>query len=151
MGVRSQENCVFCRIVKGLEKAEVLYEDEHIISILDINPVNFGHALVIPKEHYDDFLSLPEELYLYLLKAVKVVAGAIVSSIEPEPGGFNILLNNGFVAGQRIPHLHFHIIPRYSDDGLRFRPVVKRYAKGEIEKYANLIKQKINEPKTQTI
>ncbi len=151
MGSKFQENCVFCRIIEGLEKAEILYEDEHIISILDINPVNFGHALVIPKEHYDNFLSLPEELYLYLLKAVKIVAQAIMDSIEPKPGGFNLVSNNGFVAGQRIPHLHFHIIPRYSGDGLKFKPIIKKYAKGEIEKYASLIKQRISEPKTQII
>ncbi|MFN3135578.1 MAG: HIT family protein [Candidatus Kryptonium sp.] len=151
MGLKFQENCVFCRIIEGLEKAEVLYEDEYIISILDINPVNFGHALVIPKEHYDEFLSLPDEFYPYLLKAVKIVAQAIMSSVEPKPGGFNILSNNGFAAGQRVPHLHFHVIPRYLSDGLKFKPIIKKYAKGEIEKYASLIRQKINEPKTQII
>ncbi|CUS80791.1 histidine triad (HIT) family protein [Candidatus Kryptonium thompsonii] len=151
MGTKLQENCVFCKIIEGSEKAEILYENEHIISILDINPVNFGHALVIPKKHYDDFLSLPEELYSYLLSAVKIVAGAIMSSIEPKPGGFNILSNNGFVAGQRIFHVHFHVIPRYSNDGLKFKPVVKKYTDEELKKYANLIRQKINEPKTQII
>lgn len=138
-------------IERSNSPAVILYENEHIISILDINPVNFGHALVIPKKHYDDFLSLPEELYSYLLSAVKIVAGAIMSSIEPKPGGFNILSNNGFVAGQRIFHVHFHVIPRYSNDGLKFKPVVKKYTDEELKKYANLIRQKINEPKTQII
>lgn len=142
-------NCVFCKIVKGLEKAEILYENENVLSILDINPINFGHALVIPKEHYENFLSLPEEIYVDLLKAVKIVSQAILDSIEPKPEGFNILSNNGFVAGQRIFHFHFHIIPRHSGDGLRYKPVVKRYGKGEFEKYASLIRQKINETKIQ--
>lgn len=151
MEEKLRSDCVFCRIISGVENAHVLYENEHVISILDVNPVNFGHSLVIPKRHYENFLSLPEEEYSSLLKAVKIVAEAIVNGIEPKPEGFNILSNNGFVAGQRVFHVHFHIIPRYSGDGLRFKPVVKRYTKGEIEKYANLIRQKINEPKTQTI
>ncbi|CUS95803.1 histidine triad (HIT) family protein [Candidatus Kryptobacter tengchongensis] len=151
MESKLRENCVFCKIIKGLEKAEILYEDSHVISILDINPVNLGHALVIPKEHYENFLSLPEGIYSHLLRALRIIAQAIMESVEPKPEGFNILSNNGFVAGQRIFHAHFHVIPRYSGDGLKFKPVVKRYAKGEIERYANLIRQKINEPKTQII
>ncbi len=150
MESKLKENCVFCRIIEGLEKAEILYENEHVISILDVNPVNYGHSLVIPKQHYEDFLSLPEEEYSSLLKAVKKVAEAIITAIDPKPEGFNILSNNGFVAGQRIFHVHFHIIPRYAGDGLKFRPVMRRYAKGEIEKYADLIRQKINELKTTT-
>ncbi len=150
MESKLKANCVFCKIVEGLEKAEILYENEHVISILDVNPVNYGHALVIPKRHYENFLSLPEEEYSSLLKAVKKVAEAIITAIEPKPEGFNILSNNGFVAGQRIFHVHFHIIPRYVGDGLKFKPVMRRYAKGEIEKYADLIRRKINEPKTIT-
>ncbi len=149
MEAKLRADCVFCRIIDGKESAQVLYENEHVISILDVNPVNFGHALVIPKKHYENFLLLPEEEYSSLLKAVKVVAEAVINGIEPKPEGFNILSNNGFVAGQRIFHVHFHIIPRYLSDGLKFKPIVKRYAKGEIERYADLIRQKINEPKTQ--
>ncbi len=143
MESKLRSNCVFCKIIEGVERAEVLYENEHVVSILDINPVNFGHALVIPKRHYENFLYLPEEEYSSLLKAIKIVAEAVVNAVEPKPEGFNILSNNGFVAGQRVFHAHFHIIPRYAGDGLKFKPVVRRYAKGEIEKYANLIRQKI--------
>jgi len=142
-----RSDCVFCRIIAGTENAQILYENDHVISILDVNPVNFGHALVIPKRHYENFLALPEEEYSSLLIAVKKVAEAVLNAIEPRPEGFNILSNNGFVAGQRVFHVHFHVIPRYAGDGLKFKPVVRRYRSGEIEKYADLIRQKINEPK----
>jgi histidine triad (HIT) family protein len=147
MESKLRSDCVFCRIIEGKEKAEIIYENEHAISILDVNPVNLGHALVIPKNHYEDFLHLPEREYEAILKAIKIVAEGVVNGIEPKPEGFNILSNNGFVAGQRIFHVHFHIIPRYFGDGLKFKPVVKRYSKGEMTKYAELIRRKISEIK----
>ena len=136
-------NCVFCRIVEGSEKAELLYENESALAILDINPVNYGHSLVISKKHYESLLELPESEYADILEALKTVSEAIMSGVEPKPGGFNIILNNGFPAGQRIFHLHFHIIPRYSNDGLKFKPQLKRYSKEEFKKYADLIRSKI--------
>ena len=107
-------DCIFCKIIQRTIYAEVLYENDRVISILDINPIHFGHALVIPKRHCIDFLSIPEADLHDVLHATQIVARAIVSSLNLE--GYNIFSNNGRIAGQSVFHFHMHITPRYPDD-----------------------------------
>jgi len=106
--------CVFCDIVKGKLNAYKVYESENYLAFLDINPRSKGHTLVIPKEHYSSILELPEEKIYGLFNTVKIVAEKIVKNLNAR--GINICINNGKEAGQVIPHLHVHIIPRYGDD-----------------------------------
>lgn len=131
-------NCIFCNIINKISDAEILFEIEKVISFLDIRPVNYGHTLVIPKRHYENFLSLPEDELCELIKVTKDISGAIVSSLNPQ--GFNIVANNGTAAGQSVFHFHFHIIPRFNQDDFRFRPKLKEYNVGSMHEYADKIR-----------
>ena len=132
-------DCVFCKIVSGEISSEILFENEHVVSILDINPIHFGHALILPRAHYRDFLDLEPGCYASLLGAARVVSAALVKSLKLE--GFNIFSNNGLVAGQSIFHFHLHVTPRYRDDDIRFVLRLKKYENGAIREYAERIKQ----------
>jgi histidine triad (HIT) family protein len=136
-------SCPFCLIINGKMKAEKLYESEKSIAFLDINPINYGHALVVSKEHYRDFGELPEDVFVDLVHTLRIVAKAIVDAMSPD--GFNIFNNNGTAAGQTVFHFHFHVAPRYKNDGLKFRPIVKAYDSPEhMSDYAKRIREKIN-------
>lgn len=112
------ENCIFCKIAAGEFSSHKVYEDEHCFAFLDINPKNAYHTLVIPKKHYTGIFDIPEDEAVFLMKAVKKVV-----SLYSEKLGLTdlqIINNNGKNAQQEVPHLHFHILPRYKDDGQNF-------------------------------
>jgi histidine triad (HIT) family protein len=134
-------NCIFCDISNKKADAEILFENESIIAFLDIRPVNYGHTLVIPKTHYENFLVLPGKELYELIKVTKVLSGAIINSLNPE--GFNIVANNGIAAGQSVSHFHFHIIPRYMYDDFGFKPNLKEYYNGSIHGFADKIRAAI--------
>jgi len=110
-------DCVFCSIVQGKIPARKVYEDTMFLAFLDIAPSNPGHILVIPKEHHETLLDLPEAICSKILEVVKKVASAATKATSAE--GFNVMVNNQAVAGQLVFHSHFHIIPRYKRDGLK--------------------------------
>jgi histidine triad (HIT) family protein len=134
-------DCIFCDIIGGKSEAEILYEDENIISFLDIRPVNYGHTLVIPKKHFDDFLSVPPEDMNRLINGLQFVSAAVKKSINAD--GFNIVVNNGKAAGQTVFHFHFHIIPRFAND-FKFKPNFKKYSNGSMKEFAEKIKVELN-------
>ena len=105
--------CIFCKIARGEVDAFVVYENEKVMAFLDIRPLSKGHTLVIPKEHYESLLDLPEDLAGDMLKAIKVVCEKLR---KLGAKGFNIVTNIGEVAGQEVMHAHIHVIPRYSKD-----------------------------------
>lgn len=107
--------CIFCKIIKGDIPSYKVYEDEYVYAFLDIIPVNKGHVLVVPKEHYESIIDAPEEILCQIMSAVKKIAPVILKVVDSE--GFNLGVNNGSVAGQIVPHLHFHIVPRFPNDG----------------------------------
>jgi len=109
-------NCIFCRIATGDIPSAKIYEDENVLAFLDLAPVHPGHTLVIPKNHYKDMLEVPAELGPAVFAALQKVAGAVVKATGAQ--GFNIMQNNGLAAGQTMFHIHWHIIPRFDDDGL---------------------------------
>ncbi|HIP84204.1 MAG TPA: HIT family protein [Methanothermococcus okinawensis] len=117
--------CIFCKIVKKEIPAKILYEDEKTMAFLDINPRSKGHTLVIPKEHYETFEEVPEDVALHLVKTIKKV----LEILKPlNYHGYNILSNNKPAAGQEVPHLHFHIIPRYrgeKEDVVKLAPPIE--------------------------
>jgi len=108
-------SCPFCRIVAGELPAEVVYEDEHVLAFLDIYPMNPGHTLVVPKSHVERLSDLPDELCGPLFAAARKVAVAAISALGAS--GANVGLNDGRAAGQAIPHLHIHVVPRFPGDG----------------------------------
>jgi histidine triad (HIT) family protein len=133
--------CEFCRIIRGEASAEILYQNQHAIAILDINPIHFGHVLIIPRTHAENFLHVPESELTGLMQATKIVSQAIVDSLKPP--GFNIFSNNGRAAGQSVFHFHLHITPRYEDDNIRFVLKLKKYAGKEMSEYAERIRQAV--------
>lgn len=137
-----KEECPFCRIIDGESEAQILFETPHSVSFLDINPINFGHALVVSRKHYEDFSELPDEVLHDIAHALKVVSKAIVESVHP--AGFNIFSNNGSAAGQSVFHFHFHVAPRYAGDGLKVKPMLKVYGSpGQMAEYADRIRGKV--------
>jgi histidine triad (HIT) family protein len=113
------EECVFCKIVRGEIPSEKVYEDDDFIAFLDVNPISKGHTLVVPKKHFATILDMPDTLGSGLIQIIKKISLDLIKSKKAE--GFNILQSNYGVAQQEVPHIHFHIIPRKSGDGLNLR------------------------------
>lgn len=134
-------DCIFCKIVRGEIPSEKIYEDTHTIAILDINPVTPGHTLLLTKQHYPTLLETPPEIMSHLIQSSYLVIKAVISGMKAE--GYNLLLNNNKCAGQLIPHMHLHIIPRRSEDGRLFKWNPKPYKDGEMAKTAEAIKSHI--------
>jgi histidine triad (HIT) family protein len=102
-----------------------VYEDKDVLAFLDIGPIVKGHTLVIPKQHCDPITETPADLLRKLVVVVQEVAKAQVSGLDAD--GINITQANGSVAGQVIPHVHFHVIPRFNDDGHSWNWASKQY------------------------
>jgi len=111
------EDCIFCRIVDGEIPSRTVYEDEHTLAFLDANPLAPGHTLVIPKAHHEQMNDLPPEL----AGAVGETLSRLVDPVERAAGAESstVAFNNGEIAGQEVPHVHGHVIPRFEDDGAR--------------------------------
>ncbi|MGD2174918.1 MAG: HIT family protein [Candidatus Brocadiaceae bacterium] len=132
-------DCVFCRIVAGEIPAAKLIETDKVISFLDINPVNPGHALVVPKRHVASFLDLQQDELHTTIFIAKRVAGAVTEATQSP--AFNILQNTGEAAGQKIDHVHLHVIPRKPDDGFSLGWRQLEYEEGELEALQESIEQ----------
>lgn len=132
----TQNDCLFCKIIKGEIPAVKVYEDNNVLAFLDIHPVNPGHTLIVPKIHSDELLATDDKILQQMIVVTKQVAAAILRSLNYQ--AFNLEQNNGKIAGQVIPHLHWHIIPRTADDGLKHWP-----GKGYEEGQAAIISEKI--------
>lgn len=116
---------IFTKIINREIPAEILYETDSVICIIDIMPIHYGHALIIPKKEYRDFLEVPESELTELIVITQKVAKALVKALNLD--GFNFFANNGEVAGQSIYHFHIHVTPRYKDDGISFHRNLKKY------------------------
>ena len=112
----SIQNCEFCSLVRRDREASIVFEDDRTMAFLDIRPVNDGHTLVIPKNHYETIYDIPDDEIAYVYKVVKRVASAIRDGVKPD--GISVTQHNGRAAMQRVFHLHVHVIPRY--EGQRF-------------------------------
>ena len=134
-------DCIFCKIVTGEIPSEKIYEDGEFVAILDINPVNKGHTLVLPRDHTPDFAQAPERVLDGLLHVAQKISRAVVDGLKAD--GFNFSTNNGRAAHQTIDHLHFHIVPRFFDDGLKPWPQTK-YEEGEMASVAEKIREQVN-------
>jgi len=127
--------CVFCDIVEGKIPSYKLYEDDQTIAILDISQATKGHTLVIPKKHYDDITSIPEDELATYIVSVQKVANKLCDKLSCE--GFNILNNCKEIAGQSVMHLHFHILPRYQNDDLKIEFTSHEYDLENLAKQIN--------------
>ncbi len=110
-------DCIFCKIVAGELPATIVDDDERTISFMDISPATRGHALVIPREHSPDLLSVEREDLTAVVLAAQRLAGRMKERLGAD--GVNLLNSCGAVAFQTVFHFHMHVIPRYEGDSLR--------------------------------
>ncbi len=134
-----KEDCVFCKIIDGQIPSAAIYEDEDFRVILDISPASKGHALILPKEHYANLYELPEDLAAKAMVLAKKLAAHMTEKLECD--GFNLVQNNGEVAGQTVFHFHLHLIPRYKDGDNRDLLTWNQlsYGEGEAQELAKLL------------
>ena len=112
---QNPQPCIFCKIVSGEAPSYKVYEDDSVLAFLDISPVNRGHTLIIPKQHFQDIHDINESMMTDIYKVVKKVAEAQKKVLRPE--GIQVAQNNGRAAGQVIFHFHAHSIPKNQDHG----------------------------------
>lgn len=136
-----EPGCVFCGVVAGTVRAEVVHEDEVCVAFLDQAPVFKGHVLVVPRVHLVTLPDLPEELLAPFFRAVRTIAAAVPEALDAH--GTFVAMNN--VVSQSVPHLHAHVVPRRRKDGLRgfFWPRVKYDDARDAATYAQHIRDAI--------
>ena len=137
----SVDDCLFCKMVAGQIPVAKIYEDEDVLSFLDIGPISDGHTLVIPKQHFKKLHDCPSELLGRIGSRLGKIAGAVIAAMNSDD--YNVLCNNGKAAGQHVEHLHFHIIARRNGDGLFDRWPAYRYEQGRIKVIAEEIRKKL--------
>lgn len=142
-GAEREHDDVVCQVVRGTLDAAVVLRTDEVVAFLDHHPVFKGHTLVAPVRHVDTLLDLPGELMVPVLTAAQRVAAALSEALGAQ-GSF-VAVNN--VVSQSVPHLHVHVVPRTKGDGLRgfFWPRT-RYAEGERETYASLVREALAGP-----
>jgi histidine triad (HIT) family protein len=112
----SDPNCIFCKIIQGQIPSTRVYEDEKHLAFMDINPLNRGHCLMIPKDHHPTIHDIPDDLLAGLMIAAKKLAGRVVRALGAQ--GINLIQSNGRAANQIIDHFHLHLVPRWRPDDL---------------------------------
>ena len=130
-------SCFFCKIISGELPSHKVYEDEFILAFLDVNPVNPGHTLVVPKKHVANFEEADEEILSRMIKIAKKIGASLKKNLGV--AGYNLQVNNDPAAGQIVPHLHFHLVPRLASDGLLLWPQ-RKYKPGDAEEILKKIK-----------
>ncbi len=136
-----KKQCVFCQIISGKIPAKKVYEDQTAVGILDINPANAGHVLLLPKEHYSILPQIPPKEVEHLFMAARIISNAILKSLEAS--GTNIIVANGPAAGQRAQHFMIHVIPRKDSDGVEFTLPQKNHSEKDLEVVRNKIAEKL--------
>lgn len=126
-------DCVFCKIIKGEIPTTKIYEDDNILAFLDINPVNHGHTLVIPKKHYEKMETTPDEVVANVFIDAKKLMKVIKEAMSADFVALSIV-------GIDVPHFHIHLIPRYFNDKMPVFWLRKEYKDGEKEIVSNKIK-----------
>ena len=130
-----KKQCIFCQIVAGKVQSRKVYEDEKVVALLDINPANPGHILLLTKEHYSIMPQVPDEEVAHLFMVAKSLSNSMLRGIDAQ--GTNIIVANGVAAGQRAQHFMAHIIPRKENDGINFVLPQKTMEQQELEAVGN--------------
>lgn len=132
-----KDDCIFCKLANGDIPTRTLYEDELFRVIMDTSPATKGHALILPKEHVQDLFELPDETAGKAMVLAKKMAGRIKEKLSCD--GYNLVQNNGEVAGQTVFHFHLHLIPRYKDDGQNILWEPGNATEAELDEIKNMI------------
>jgi histidine triad (HIT) family protein len=115
MPAASNPSCPFCDVLRGAGEVSMCYEDRDVVAFMDIQPVNAGHVLVVPRQHYESLEDIPHSLATHLFDVAMLLAPVVKQVGDAD--GLNILVNSGAAAGQDVFHYHVHVIPRCPDDG----------------------------------
>ncbi len=108
------DNCIFCKIIKGEIPSYTTYEDDDFKVILDAGPISKGHSLILPKSHYKNFYDIPEDVAVNAYKLAKKLMVSMTQKLNCD--GFNVFQNNNEAGEQTVPHFHMHLVPRYEGD-----------------------------------
>jgi len=138
-----KQQCIFCHIAEGKVESKKIYEDEKVIAVLDINPANLGHILLLPKEHFAIMPLMPDDLIKYISMVAKALSNALLKALKVD--GTNIFIANGIAAGQKAQHFMLHIIPRNKNDNLPLTVPQRPANKSDLDKIKVILKKKINE------
>jgi histidine triad (HIT) family protein len=138
-----KKNCIFCQIMDGKVNSKKIYEDDKCIAILDINPSNPGHVLLMPKEHYAIMPLIPEEIIKHIFMISKQISAALLRALQSQ--GTNIFVANGAAAGQKAQHFMVHVIPRMEKDGLEFNIEGKKANESDLEELRKRLVVKISQ------
>ena len=131
------ETCIFCKIANGEIPSKTIFEDDEFRVILDLGPATKGHALILPKQHSMDLFELPEETAAKAMILARKMGVHMISKLKCD--GFNLIQNNGEVAGQTVFHFHLHLIPRYKNDNQTIGWTPAAPSQEELEEIKNLI------------
>ena len=134
-------DCIFCKIVAGEIPATKIYEDELVLAFLDLGPINYGHVLVVPKEHHESSSTIPEATAGRMFRVGSRIGVALKR--QEEYDAFNLHLADGSAAGQVVMHAHLHVIPRGVEDNFRWNWRQLKYADGQMAEMAQKIKSKL--------
>lgn len=134
-----ETTCIFCKIIKGDLPASIVFENDEIIAIMDIQPINIGHVLVMPKQCYTTLREVPTALAQKIFGVVSKIEKAIWNIEGVQCEGTNILQNNGRSAWQEVYHVHFHIIPRFAGDNFRIKYKPKHPKRTELDNLSKII------------
>jgi histidine triad (HIT) family protein len=134
-------NCIFCKIIAGEIPAVKVYEDDLVLAFLDISPINFGHTLVIPKEHHESSSTIPEATEGRMFRVGSRVGIALKRKFDYD--AFNLHLADGAAAGQVVMHAHLHVVPRGVEDGFRWNWRQLKYGEGEMQEFAQKLAAKL--------
>lgn len=111
----AQPTCPFCDLIHGAGEASMCYEDADVVAFMDVQPVNAGHVLVVPREHFESLADIPHALAMHLFEVAMELAPVVKDVARAD--GMNIVVNSGAAAGQDVFHYHVHVIPRCPGDG----------------------------------
>ena len=136
-----KKQCIFCQIISGNVQSRKIYEDEHVLAVLDINPANPGHILVMPRDHYSIMPQIPQEEVEHIFLAAKMLSNACLRALEVQ--GSNIIAANGVAAGQRAQHFMVHLIPRKENDNLDFEVPQKNIPEKELERIQGMLSESL--------
>lgn len=133
-------DCIFCKIVAGELPSCKVYEDEDTLAFMDIGPVIKGHTLVVSKTHFELVMDTPLAVLQKVVAVAQKMARAQMIALKAD--GINIIHSSGKAAGQLVPHIHFHVIPRFSDDGHSWNWKHREYAdRAEMQTFADKIRK----------
>src|SRR3989338_5037284 len=136
-----KKQCIFCQIIAGKVQSRKVYEDDSVIAILDVNPANPGHMLIMPKEHYSIMPQLPDDALSHIFAVAKALSNSALRALEVQ--GSNIIVANGVAAGQRAQHFMAHLIPRTENDGIKFELPQKALSESDLEKIGSILSKSL--------